>query len=332
MTTRTGESKNHGVDLDVVIIGGGPAALSAALTLGRARRTVLVCDHGQPRNRHVTETHGFLTRDGTDPNTLNRLAVAELDAYPTVTTQRTLVKRVTIADGRFTVSLDRQRDIRCRRLLLCTGVTDVLPPIDGLAERWGRSIFNCPYCSAWEVRGRPLAVLGADAAHAFLACHLTRWSKRVSLCTNGSSDLGAETQRLLTHRGVSLIDLPIVRLEGRGDNLRRVLFDDGSSLACGAAFLQPTTRQAVPLAEQLGCRLFDDGSIEVDEFAQTSVPGVHAAGDCCRRAGMAKPGSKIAISVGQAVAAAVAIDQFLFLDELHAAGSSSDAPMVSTAP
>jgi thioredoxin reductase len=175
--------------IDVVIVGGGPAGLNAALTLGRARRSVLLVDSGRPRNAPAQAVHGFLTRDGLPPAELRRIGRQQLAAYPTVEVRDTEVLDVRIVgepSGGFLVTLAEGSVTRARRLLLATGLVDQLPPIDGLAELWGNSVLHCPYCHGFEVRGQALAVLGGDPRAIQLAAHLTRFSPDVALCTNGA--------------------------------------------------------------------------------------------------------------------------------------------------
>src|SRR6266536_3178627 len=183
---------------DVVIAGGGPAGLNAALMLGRARRNVLLADSGQPRNKGVHAMHGFLSRDGTDPAALRQTARDQLGAYPTVRVRDLAIQAVVRDAEQFTISLADGSSEQARRLLLATGVADQLPPIPGLAELWGRGVFNCPYCDGWEVRDQPLAVLAANPRNVQLALQLTRWSPDVLLCSNGPAELDDDTRRLLT--------------------------------------------------------------------------------------------------------------------------------------
>jgi thioredoxin reductase len=302
--------------LDVVIVGGGPAGLNAALMLGRARRNVLLLDSGQPRNAGVHAMHGFLSRDGMDPAALRQTAREQLAAYPTVQVRDLEVQTVAPDAERFTLTMADGTTEQARRLLLATGVVDQLPPILGLTELWGRGVFNCPYCDGWEVRDQPLAVLAADPRNLQLALHLTRWSPDVLLCTNGTADLDDDTRRLLAAHKVQLRPEPIARLDGASGRLQRVVFAESEPAERAAAFLHAPTRQRSDLPGQLGCALLEDGSVMVDDLGQTSVPGVLAAGDMARRPSMPVPGAQVVIAAAEGAIAAVAIDQTLSLQEL----------------
>jgi thioredoxin reductase len=321
--------------LDVVIVGGGPAGLNAALLLGRARRRVLVCDTGAPRNAPVAHLHGFLSRDGLPPSELGRIGREQLGAYGSVELRQVQVEAAGTAsdDEGFAVTLADGTREAARRLLLATGVVDQLPAIDGLAGLWGRSVFNCPYCDGWEVRDQPLAVLGTDQRALQLALHLTRWSDDVVWCSNGPlpAPLEEAGRAPLTARGVRLRQEPIVRLEGADGQLARVVFASGEPLERRAAFLHPPTRQRSDLPGQLGCVLLEDGSVSVGDFDQTSVPGVYAAGEMARRPTMPVPGAQVVIAAAEGAIAAVAIDQDLLLTTSPADlwSWSVDGPAVS---
>jgi thioredoxin reductase len=302
--------------LDAVIVGGGPAGLNAALMLGRARRTVLLCDNGQPRNAGVHAMHGFLSRDGMDPAALRQAGRDQLRAYPTVQVRATQVQAVTRDADQFTLTLTDGTTEQARRLLLATGVADQLPPIPGLAELWGRGVFNCPYCDGWEVRDQPLAVLASDPRNLQLALQLTRWSPDVLLCSNGAAGPDDDARRLLAAHKVGLREDPIARLDSQDGTLERIVFTEGEPVARTAAFLHAPTRQRSDLPRQLGCTLGEDGSVLVGDFGQTSVPGVFAAGDMARRPSMPVPGAQVVIAAAEGAITAVAIDQELFLQQL----------------
>jgi thioredoxin reductase len=305
---------------DVIVAGGGPAGLNAALLLGRARRRVLLCDAGAPRNAPVAHMHGLLSRDGLPPDELRRIGREQLATYGNVELRQAQVEAARPDGGGdgFVVTLADGTGESARRLLLATGVVDQLPAIDGLAALWGRSVFNCPYCDGWEVRDQPLAVLGADQRALQLALHLTRWSDDVVWCSNGPlpAPLQEAAGAKLAARGVRLREEPISALEGADGQLKWVVFATGESVERRAAFLHPPTRQRSDLPGQLGCVLLEDGSVSVGDFGQTSVAGVFAAGDMARRPTMPVPGAQVVIAAAEGAIAAVAIDQDLFMNDL----------------
>lgn len=268
-------------------------------------------------------SHGFLTRDGTAPAALRETAASQLAAYPAVERRTVTIEHIKPGLDGFRAALSYGTTANTRRVLLATGVTGELPGIEGLAERWGLSAFNCPYCHGWEVRGQPLAVLGADEANIRLALTLTRFSDHVVLCTNGAPAPEGEHAGLLTRRGARIRTEPVARLEGPGTDLARVVFTGATAIDRRYAFTHAPARQATGLPAELGAELLDDGSVKVDDLGQTSVPGVFAAGDLARRPAMPLPGAQIAIAAAEGATAAIALDQLLFLEQLS--GAPADA-------
>ncbi|GAA2406908.1 hypothetical protein GCM10010404_76260 [Nonomuraea africana] len=294
---------------DVVIVGAGPAGMAAALTLGRAHRTTLLLDSGEGRNAPAAAVHNFLTRDGTPPARLRELGRAELSAYPSVRLRHDTVTAVTVLDG-FHLELAGGGSAGARRLLLATGLADDLPGPRGVEPLWGRSAFHCPYCHGYECTGEPVAVIGAEPARVRLALQLSRFASDVALCTGGQP-LDPALRATLESHGVTVRCEAISRLEGTGDRLEQIVFETGPPLARAAVFVVNVPRQRSDLAVRLGCQTFADGCVEVNEFGQTSVPGVYAAGDMARRATVPMPmAAVIAAAAGGTVAAAV-IDQDL---------------------
>lgn len=296
---------------DVIIVGGGPAGLAAALTLGRSHRNVLVLDAGQGRNAPAAEVHNFFTNDGTPPDEVREIGRRQLARYPTVRIQDGAVERAERRnDGVFDVSLTGGETIQARRILLATGLRDELPPIDGLASLWGRSAFHCPYCHGYEASGRPIAVLGAAPGRIRLAAQLSRFSDDVVLCANGT-EIDDDGRRVLESLGIAVHEQPVARVEAVGDQLKRIVFASGEGLDREAMFIPTELRQASDLAERLGCMTFPDGIVSVDEFGRTSVLGVFAAGDMARRATMPMPVAAVIAAAASGTIAAGALDQDL---------------------
>ncbi|GAA0930947.1 NAD(P)/FAD-dependent oxidoreductase [Nonomuraea longicatena] len=296
---------------DAVIVGGGPAGMAAALTLGRVHRPVLLIDAGEGRNATAESVHNFLTRDGTPPADLREFGRAELAAYPRV---RTATGSATdareLADGGFQVVLADGERVTARRLLLATGLADDLPGPPGVESLWGRSAFHCPYCHGHECAGRRVAVLGADPARVRLALHLGRFAADVVLCADGHP-LDPQARAVLGANGIGVRDEPLARLEGADGHLRRLVFADGPPLAMDAVFVLNVPRQRSDLPARLGCASFADGCVEVDDFGRTSVPGLYAAGDMARRATVPVSMAAVVVAAASGTIAATVIDQDL---------------------
>lgn len=301
--------------IDAVVAGAGPGGLSAALCLARAGRQVLVLDGGSWRNGTSDAIHNFFTRDGATPDEFRAAGLQQLGRYPTARVQPLSAESAGGESGAFGVTLSDGRMAEAHRLVLATGVEDVLPDIPGLSERWGQSVVHCPYCQGWERAGLALGVLAVDEWAVHEAVHVRRFSDDVTLYTNGGSDMTAEQRDLLNARGIAVRGERLARLEGPGASLERLVFTDGSAAACQALYCRSRTRQRSDLAVQLGCRLLDDGAVEVNEFGQTTVPGVYAVGDMARRDGFPLPANQVVIAAAQGVVAAVIIDQELLYNE-----------------
>ncbi|MDG0024634.1 NAD(P)/FAD-dependent oxidoreductase [Trinickia sp. Y13] len=266
---------------DVIVVGGSFAGLSAAMQLARAKRRVLVLDDRRPRNRFAPHSHGFLGQDGKAPAEIIGEATAQLAAYPTA---RIVVREASKAERigeRFVVTQSDGTTLSADRLILATGVRDELPSLPGLEERWGLSVLHCPYCHGYEVGNKRLGVLATHALSVHQAVLVSDWGP-TTWFTQGIAQPTPEEAALLDTRNVLIEPTPVVEVIGASPNITGLRLTDGRIAAIDALFIAPRTRMASPLAAQLGCA-FEEGPmgavIRVDEWKQTSVPGVFAAGD-----------------------------------------------------
>ncbi|OYW99863.1 MAG: thioredoxin reductase, partial [Rhizobiales bacterium 32-66-8] len=241
---------------DAVIIGGAFAGLAAATYLARARRRVCVIDARQPRNRFADASHGFLGSDGSNPLTILATARDQLAAYPTVTMiEAEATEARAVGDG-FAVSLSTGEEIAARKAILAFGLRDMLEPIPGLQERWGKTVLHCPYCHGFEFADRPLGVLFRTPMSAHQACLITEWGP-TTLFLNGA-DLDPESLERLAKHGVTVEPGRLQRLVGEGSTLSAVEFEDGRERPVEALYVAPQSCLASPIAEQLGAAI-DDG-------------------------------------------------------------------------
>jgi len=216
--------------LDAIVIGGGPAGLSAALVLGRCLRRVLVCDAGHPRNEPARIFNGFLSRDGSTPAEFLQICRDQLRRYETIEFRKVKVVDVERGDCRFTAILETGERVAGRMLLLATGLVDVLPEIENFRQFYGSTVHNCPYCDGWECRDQPIAVTGGNQESVDLAIELLLWSKDLVLCTNGPITCDRKTMETIGRLDIRVIETPISRLEGNGDKLEGIRFTDGDFL------------------------------------------------------------------------------------------------------
>src|SRR3954469_12483182 len=265
-------------ELDAVIVGGGPAGLSAALVLGRARKRVLVLDTDSPANAVSRSIGGLLAQGGVAPVELRRAGREQLAQLPTVE-----VRRIAAVDARrrrdgFAVTLADGTTVAARALLLAHGLRYDPPALPGIDGLWGTSAFHCPFCDGWEVRDRKLALHanGPDAVQS--ALFIAGWSDDVVLCTAGPAELGPG-RMALEQAGVRVVEGRIRSLSGTDGQIERIEFEDGSAEECDALFVRTLRGQPNDLATALGCELTSAGTIPTDEDGRTGVPGLYAAGD-----------------------------------------------------
>lgn len=267
---------------DVVVVGAGPAGLSAALILGRCRRKVLVFDTGQYRNAASHALHGFLSQDGIAPLELLEISREQIGRYPTVEFCVAEVVAAQRSGPHFEVWLAGKSMVFCRRLLIATGVVDALPPIEGIESFYGRSVFHCPYCDGWEFSDAPIAVYGRGEHGKGLALELTAWSRNLVLLTDGPDELTRHDMERLRSHSIKTRHERIVGLEGRDGMLQQIALETGDKIECRAMFFSTGQHQHSPLAQALGCEFTEKGVVATGKYESTNVPGLYVAGDASR--------------------------------------------------
>jgi thioredoxin reductase len=292
---------------DVVIVGGGPAGLSAALQLGRARRSVLVLDAANPRHAVSDQIHGFPTREGVSPEEFRRLCWEELREFATIHRQEDRVVGAREHEDGLLVNTSSGLELQARALLLALGVRDQHPEIPGFDRLWGTHVFSCPYCHAWELRDRPLAVLCRQPVDLEQTLTMTGWSDQV-ICLSDGHEIVGEYRDQLDQEGVRLLTSPVQQLSAREHATTPLLIrlEQGEPVACAGLFV-PARQQPLPLVSDLGLRLREDCFIETDQQQRTSKPNIWAAGDCCSMT------HSVTLAVAQGSCAAQCINSVLAL-------------------
>lgn len=268
-------------DYDVVIVGGGPAGLSAALVLGRCRHRVLICDSGQYRNAVAHAMHGFLSRDGFPPAELLRVGREQLQPYGVV------ILETEITDARkretgFELTTAQGEILGARKLLLATGITDNLPEVAGFSQLYGISAFHCPYCDGWENRDKRIVAYGRGPEVAEFALTLRPYTSDLILCTDGPCELPEPERARLTRNGIPLIEKNVARLEGQDGQLTRIVFGDGEAIDRDALFFHLGQQQRSLLTARLGCKVSNEEGVQADDMTATNVPGLFIAGDATK--------------------------------------------------
>ncbi|MGP3964254.1 FAD-dependent oxidoreductase [Nonomuraea sp. 3N208] len=305
---------------DVVIVGGGAAGLSGALTLGRARRKVLVIDAGRPRNAPAAGVHTYLTREGTPPRELLAAGREEVIGYGGEIVTGTVVAAERVEDG-FRVALDDGSAVVADRLLLATGLVDELPDVPGLAERWGRDVLHCPYCHGWEVRDQVIGVLATGPLSVHQALLWRQWSDDVTLFLHTGPEPDADQREQLAARDVTVVEGRVAGLEVTEDRLAGVRLDDGTVVACRALAVGTRMTARTDLLAGLGLETEEQEMgghvigtrIPADATGATNVPGVWVVGNA------ANVTDQVIVAAANAVRVAAAINADLIAEETRRA-------------
>lgn len=275
-------------DFEVLIIGGGAAGLAAALTLGRLRRKVLLCDDQQPRNQAAAHMNNFPGYDGVAPEQWRNQVRLELQKYPSLAVQSSRVIKLAQTEAGFEAQLASGRSVTVQKVLLAYGMKDRLPAIPNLAELWGKTAVHCPFCHGFEFQDQALALLGDSEMALHLLSMLLGLSENLMLLTDGPSQLSPEQKQKIAAKNIHLVETPIQTLEHTGPKLEAIVFADGKRISRDVLYVQTAfpVHLSAHLGEDLGCKVTDFGWYEVDAFGKTTVEGVYAAGDIAGTHGM----------------------------------------------
>ncbi|MBZ9522487.1 NAD(P)/FAD-dependent oxidoreductase [Bacillus safensis] len=264
--------------LDCAIIGGGPAGLSAALVVGRGRKQVIVFDDELPRNRVTQESHGFITNDGMTPFEIRQAGEADLQKYPNIKIKRSRIVDIQKKEERFTLLTHEGDTFKAKKIILATGLQDILPEIEGIHDVYGKTLFSCPFCDGWELKDKALALIAENQRALHMAKLLSNWTKDLIVFTNGHV-LAEEDKVLLTAHSIQVIDVPIVSIDQDNGQLRSLQLANGETVKREGGFVASEFKQSAPFAEKLGCQMTKNAGIETDILGRTTVSGIFACGD-----------------------------------------------------
>lgn len=265
---------------EVIIIGGSFAGMQAGMTLGRSLRKVLIIDSGLPCNRQTPHSHNFITHDGKKPAQLAAEAREQVMQYPGVEWMNGLAVSAAALHEGFAVTLQSGETFTTERLLFTSGVKDNIPPIPGFAACWGISVIHCPYCHGYENRHQPTGILtNGDTAWHYAAL-VNQLTSQLTVYTNGPCTLPAEHMQLLQKRNIPVVTKEIKELKHQNGQLAALVFAYGSTTALTTLYTRPPFEQHCTIPQQLHCAFTETGLLQTDNFFQTTIPGVYAAGDC----------------------------------------------------
>ncbi|TDX13403.1 NAD(P)/FAD-dependent oxidoreductase [Flavobacterium sp. S87F.05.LMB.W.Kidney.N] len=265
---------------DVIIIGGSYSGLSAAMSLGRSLRQVLVIDSGLPCNRQTPHSHNFITQDGEKPAVISAKAKLQVELYKTVHFYNGLATKAIKNEAGFEISTESGEIFTSRKVLFATGVKDLIPQINGFAECWGISVLHCPYCHGYEVKNEKTAIIANGEIAFDFAKLISNWTKDLRLCTNGKSTLTFEQTQILQQHNVQIFEQEIDSFEHRNGYIENIIFKNQGKVAVKAIYARPPFEQHCHLPNDLGCEINEQGLLKVDAMQKTNISGIYASGDC----------------------------------------------------
>ncbi|WP_440134852.1 NAD(P)/FAD-dependent oxidoreductase [Chitinophaga sancti] len=302
------------MDFEVIIVGGSYAGLQAGMTLGRARRNVLIIDSGKPCNAQTPHSHNFLTRDGETPAAIAKIAREQLKAYTTVQLRQGMAINAEKTGHGFSITTAAGEIFTTKKLIITTGIKDLLPEIPGVAECWGISVIHCPYCHGYEVANQPTGILGNGEGGFETVKLIQHWTKDLTLFTNGPATLSDEMQAQIRRKNIQIVETPVKGIIHENGHLSEVELSDGTKVPLKALYARLPFVQHSEIPAQLGCAFTETGYIQVGDFGKTSIEGVYAAGDNCSMM------RGVANAVAGGLAAAAFVNRELIWEEFDNAG------------
>ncbi|MCI9844469.1 NAD(P)/FAD-dependent oxidoreductase [Flavobacterium pectinovorum] len=266
-------------NFEVIIIGGSYSGLSAAMSLGRSLRQVLVIDSGLPCNRQTPHSHNFITHDGETPTAISAKAKLQVDFYKTVQFYNGLAIDAVKTQNGFEIKTESGALFTSKKLLFATGVKDLLPDIKGFAACWGISVLHCPYCHGYEVKNEKTAIVANGEMGFEYVKLISNWTKDLRLCTNGKSELTSEQTQILKNHGILILEGELDSFEHNAGYISNIVFKKGEKMDVKAVYARPPLEQHCPLPKVLGCELSEQGLVKVDFMQKTTVFGIYASGD-----------------------------------------------------
>lgn len=267
-------------DFEIIIVGGSYSGLSAAMTLGRSLRQVLIIDSGLPCNRQTPHSHNFITHDGEKPAVISAKAKIQVDFYDTVQFYNGIAVDAIKTEKGFEIKTEDGKIFTSKKILFATGVKDLLPEIKGFSDCWGISVLHCPYCHGYEVKKEKTAIIANGEMGFEYAKLISNWTKELRLLTNGKSTLTSEQAKILKKHQIEIIEDEVDSLEHENGNIQSVVFKNQTKIEVKAIYHRPPFEQHCSLPETLGCELTEQGLIKVDLMQKTNIAGIYASGDC----------------------------------------------------
>jgi len=269
-----------GEKYEIVIVGGSYAGMSAALALGRSQRKVLVVDGMNPCNKPTAHSHNFLTQDGSPPSKIASIARKQVLEYPSVEWLDDNVYDIMGESDDFEVSMDRNGTVLGKRIILATGLKDLLPNIPGFSECWGKTIIHCPYCHGYEFSDQKTGILVPGDQALEMVKLINNWTKDLTLFLNGTDDLNSDHQELIRSKSIRIVENEIKEVIHHEGKLQHLIMNDGSEESLVALYSRVPTEQKLTFLKNLGCEITESNHIEVDMFGKTTIDCVYAVGDC----------------------------------------------------